>query len=77
MGSRSGKHSQNITLARWLIDKTNTKSYLAGLLSGWKHPVVDGTLMELVGGRQKFMEQAKLLEQETSAGKKEKINDFK
>lgn len=33
--------------------------------------------MERVGGRQKFMEQAKLLEQETSAGKKEKINDFK
>ena len=73
MGSRSGKHSQNITLARWLIDKTNTKSYRAGLLSGWKHPVVDGTLMGLVGGRQKFMEQAKLLEQETSAGKEGKL----
>ena len=34
MGSRSGKHSQNITLARWLIDKTNTNMG-ARLLKSW------------------------------------------
>lgn len=59
----------NITLAKWLIDRTDTDSYRAGILEGWKHPKVDGALMELVGGRDRFLEQARSLENETVAGR--------
>lgn len=68
-----GNTEKNISLARWIIDKTNTKSYRAGTLSGWKHPVVDGKVMTCVGGRQKFIEQAKILERKSRAGQEGKL----
>lgn len=68
-----GNSEKNISLARWIIHKTNTKSYRAGNLSGWKHPVVDGKVMECIGGRQKFIEQAKILERESRAGQEGKL----
>ena len=45
------KEQEHKTLARWIIDKTNTDHYRAGMLSGWKHPYIDADVMEIVGGR--------------------------
>ena len=44
-------NEKNLPLAKWLIDKTNTKDYRIGNLSGMKHPKVDGDLLKTVGGR--------------------------
>lgn len=63
------KEQEHKTLARWIIDKTNTESYRAGLLCGWKHPEIDPDVMEMVGGRQSLLQQADILERETEAGK--------
>ena len=35
-------NEENLPLAKWLIDKTNTKDYRIGNLLGMKHPKVDG-----------------------------------
>lgn len=40
------KEQEHKTLARWIIDKTNTDHYRAGMLSGWKHPYIDADVME-------------------------------
>ena len=37
-------NEKNLPLGKWLIDKTNTKDYRIGNLSGMKHPKVDGEL---------------------------------
>ena len=42
------KEQEHKTLARWIIDKTNTDHYRAGMLSGWKHPYIDADVMEIV-----------------------------
>lgn len=60
---------KTITLAQYLITKTNTDKYRAGELKGMKHPEVNGELMALVGGREPFLEQARFLKNETEAGK--------
>ena len=57
------------TLARWLIDKTNTEKYRAGQLSGWKHPKITAEEKQAMGGRQAFLTQVRYLEKETEAGK--------
>lgn len=48
------KEQEHKTLARWIIDKTNTDHYRAGMLSGWKHPYIDADVMEMVGGRKQL-----------------------
>lgn len=54
---------QDWSLARWLIDKTNTSAYRSGKLkSGQKHPKVDGELLRAVGGRENLIRQAMRLE---------------
>ena len=63
------KEQEHKTLARWIIDKTNTDHYRAGMLSGWKHPYIDADVMEIVGGRKQLLDQANILENETNAGK--------
>ena len=40
-------NEKNLPLAKWLIDKTNTKDYRIGNLSGMKHPKVEGDLLKL------------------------------
>ena len=57
------------TLARWLIDKTNTEKYRAGQLSGWKHPKITAADKQTMGGRQAFLTQVRYLEKETETGK--------
>ena len=55
-------NEKNLPLAKWLIDKTNTKDYRIGNLSGMKHPKVDGNLLKTVGGRDELVRQAKVFE---------------
>ena len=57
------------TLARWLIDKTNTEKYRAGQLSGWKHPKITAADKLDMGGREDFLAQVRYLEKETEAGR--------
>ena len=57
-----------MTLMQWLIWKTNSEAYRAGRLTGWKHPKVDRALIEAVGGRQKLLEQAAVLEKDKEIG---------
>ena len=63
------KEQEHKTLARWIIDKTNTDHYRAGMLSGWIHSYIDADVMEIVGGRKQLLDQATILENETNAGK--------
>lgn len=57
-----------MTLSQWLIQKTNSEAYRAGRINGWKHPEVDRTLIEAVGGMSNLLEQAELLEQDAMIG---------
>ena len=52
-------NEKNLPLAKWLIDKTNTKDYRIGNLSGMKHPKVEGDLLKTVGGREELVRQAR------------------
>ena len=61
-------NKKNLPLAKWLIDKTNTKDYRIGNLSGMKHPKVDGNLLKTVGGRDELVRQAKVLERIPALG---------
>ena len=61
-------NEENLPLAKWLIDKTNTKDYRIGNLSGMKHPKVDGNLLKTVGGRDELVRQAKVLERIPALG---------
>ena len=64
-------NEKNLPLAKWLIDKTNTKDYRIGNLSGMKHPKVDGDLLKTVGGREELVRQAKVLERIPALGGEE------
>ena len=64
-------NEKNLLLAKWLIDKTNTKDYRIGNLSGMKHPKVDGDLLKTVGGREELVRQAKVLERIPALGGEE------
>ena len=67
-------NEKNLPLAKWLIDKTNTKDYRIGNLSGMKHPKVDGDLLKTVGGREELVRQAKVLERIPALGGKEYLH---
>ena len=67
-------NEENLPLAKWLIDKTNTKDYRIGNLSGMKHPKVDGDLLKTVGGREELVRQAKVLERIPALGRKEYLH---
>ena len=60
---------QIMTLAQYLIDKTNSEAYRAGKLMGWKHPKVGKEMIEAVGGMQPLLKQARELELAPSLGK--------
>ncbi len=51
-----------VSLAGWIIDKTNTASYRMGTLVGWKHPTVDGNMIKAVGGMASLAGQAREME---------------
>ena len=67
-------NEENLPLAKWLIDKTNTKDYRIGNLSGMKHPKVDGNLLKTVGGREELVRQAKVLERIPALGGEEYLH---
>ena len=67
-------NEKNLPLAKWLIDKTNTKDYRIGNLSGMKHPKVDGNLLKTVGGRDELVRQAKVLERIPALGGEEYLH---
>lgn len=51
-------------IALWIIDKADTSAYRSGKLkSGEKHPKVDGKMLEVFGGREAMVRQARELEQ--------------
>ena len=65
---------QIMTLAQYLIDKTNSEAYRAGKLTGWKHPKVGKEMIESVGGMQPLLKQAKELEEAPLLGKAGKFS---
>ena len=67
-------NEKNLPLAKWLIDKTNTKDYRIGNLSGMKHPKVDWNLLKTVGGRDELVRQAKVLERIPALGGEEYLH---
>ena len=67
-------NEKNLPLAKWLIDKTNTKDYRIGNLLGMKHPKVDGDLLKIVGGRDELVRQAKVLERIPALGGEEYLH---
>ena len=67
-------NEKNLPLAKWLIDKTNTKDYRIGNLLGMKHPKVDGDLLKIVGGRDELIRQAKVLERIPALGGEEYLH---
>lgn len=67
------KQQEFKSLARYIIDKTDTNTYRAGNLVGWKHLNVSTELMESVGGRKSLLEQAHFLEESTEVGRNGKI----
>ena len=67
-------NEKNLPLAKWLIDKTNTKDYRIGNLLGMKHPKVDGDLLKIVGGRDELVRQAKVLERNPALGGEEYLH---
>lgn len=66
-----GWNEQELPLAKWLIDKTNTSTYRQGKLKGSKYPEVDSELLKNVGGRAELVRQAKILENIPEIGGKE------
>lgn len=67
------KKQQEMTLARWIIEKTNTDAYRAGTLKGWKHPKVDSKLINAVGGLRALIAQAKQMKDDEKLGGAGKI----
>ena len=67
-------NEKNLPLAKWLIDKTNTKDYRIGNLLGMKHPKVEGDLLKIVGGRDELVRQAKVLERIPALGGEEYLH---
>ena len=70
---KKNEKTEQKTLARWIIDKINKDAYRAGTLKGSKHPEVDEDLINAVGGRKNFVEQARYLEYNTEAGRNGKL----
>lgn len=55
---------KNLTLSRWIIEKTDGDAYRAGRLQGEKHPSVDQRLINTLGGRANLLNQAKEMERD-------------
>ena len=58
-----------LTLSRWIIDKTNVDSYRAGRLQGEKHPCVDQSLLNQLGGMANLLKQAEEMERDAGLNK--------
>lgn len=54
-----------LTLSRWIIEKTNTDAYRAGHLQGEKHPCVDQSFLNDLGGMPNLLKQAEEMEKDT------------
>lgn len=54
-----------LTLSQWMIEKTNVDSYRAGRLQGEKHPRVEQSLLNQLGGMANLLKQAEKLEKDT------------
>ena len=65
------KWKEELPLARWLIDETNTDRYRQGILKGEKHRKVTGKLLKVTGGKRELVRQAKILENIPELGGKE------
>ena len=64
------KQQEFKSLARYIIDKTDTNTYRAGNLVGWKHLNVSTEFMESVGERNSLLELAHLLDDSTEVGRR-------
>lgn len=58
-----------LTLSQWIIEKTNVDSYRAGRLHGEKHPRVDQTLLNELGGMTNLLKQAEEMERDANLSK--------
>lgn len=67
------KQKEISTLARYIIDKTDTDAYRAGKLGGRKHLEVTGEMIDAVGGRKNLLEQARFLETNTDVGRSKRL----
>lgn len=67
------RKQQENSLARWIIERTNTDAYRAGTLNGYKHPRVDSSLITAVGGIHALIDQAKQMERDEKIGGTGKI----
>ena len=73
MAKKSKTEMKTITLIQWMIEKMDTKGYRAGTASGYHHPGVDSAVMQVLGGREKFLAQAKEIEKNPALGGRGKI----
>lgn len=55
-----------LTLSQWIIEKTNVDSYRAGRLYGEKHPCVDQSLLNELGGMTNLLKQAEEMERDAN-----------
>lgn len=53
-----------LTLSQWIIEKTNVDSYRAGRLQGEKHPRVEQSLLNQLGGMANLLKQAEKMERD-------------
>ncbi len=58
------KKDEPVSLARWIIRKTDTQKYRSGELTGRKIPNVDKDMLDAVGGLRSLLAQAREMEQE-------------
>lgn len=58
-----------LTLSQWIIEKTNVDSYRAGRLHGEKHPRVDQSLLNELGGMANLLKQAEEMERDADLSK--------
>lgn len=61
------------TLIRYLIEQIDGNAYRMGTADGKRHPNVDGKLLEIVGGREKLIAQARVIERDARLGGSGKI----
>ena len=58
-----------LTLSQWIIEKANVDSYRAGRLHGEKHPRVDQSLLNELGGMTNLLKQAEEMERDADLSK--------
>lgn len=67
------KEGKTKTLVQWLMEQIDGEAYRAGTLSGERHPAVSSELFRMLGGRERFLSQARALEEDAVLGKSGKI----